>query len=64
MTAVTVMSTKLRVADLHTIQPFDTEGVLSLIEESGRGMRPRAASPRYVFVAEEHNTRGGVATAE
>jgi len=42
----------LTVADLHTIQPFDTEGVLSLIEES-----------RNVFVAEEHNTRGGVATA-
>jgi transketolase len=40
------------VADLHTIQPFDTEGVLSLIEET-----------RQVFVAEEHNTRGGVATA-
>lgn len=42
----------MTVADLHTIQPFDTEGVLSLIEES-----------RQVFVAEEHNTRGGVATA-
>lgn len=42
----------LTVADLHTIQPFDTEGVLSLIEES-----------RNVFVAEEHNTRTGVATA-
>jgi len=43
---------ELTVADLHTIQPFDTEGVLALIEES-----------RNVFVAEEHNTRGGVATA-
>ncbi len=42
----------LTVADLHTIQPFDSEGVLSLIEES-----------RNVFVAEEHNTRGGVATS-
>jgi transketolase len=42
----------LTVADLHTIQPFDVEGVLSLIE--GR---------RHVFVAEEHNTRSGVATA-
>jgi transketolase len=42
----------LTVADLHTIQPFDSEGVLSLIEES-----------RNVFVAEEHNTRTGVATA-
>lgn len=42
----------LTVADLHTIQPFDVEGVLSLIE----GMR-------HVFVAEEHNTRTGVATA-
>jgi transketolase len=42
----------LTVADLHTIQPFDVEGVLSLIEDVN-----------YVFVAEEHNTRGGVATA-
>ncbi len=40
------------VADLHTIQPFDVEGVLSLIE-----------GVNYVFVAEEHNTRSGVATA-
>jgi transketolase len=48
----------LTVADLHTIQPFDTEGVLSLIEETGRGGGRRA-----VFVAEEHNTRTGVATA-
>jgi pyruvate/2-oxoacid:ferredoxin oxidoreductase alpha subunit len=38
----------LTVADLHTIQPFDVEGVLSLIEES-----------KTVFVAEEHN-RGRV----
>jgi transketolase len=43
---------ELTVADLHTVQPFDVEGVLSLIE----GMRT-------VFVAEEHNTRTGVATA-
>lgn len=42
----------LTVVDLHTIQPFDVEGVLSLIE-----------STRHVFVAEEHNTRTGVATA-
>lgn len=42
----------LTVADLHTIQPFDVEGVLSLIEGA-----------RRVFVAEEHNTRTGVATA-
>lgn len=42
----------LTVADLHTIQPFDVEGVLSLIEEN-----------KTVFVAEEHNTRSGVATA-
>lgn len=42
----------LTVADLHTIIPFDSEGVLSLIEETGT-----------VFVAEEHNTRGGVATS-
>lgn len=43
---------EVAVADLHTIQPFDVEGVLSLVE--GR---------RNIFVAEEHNTRGGVATA-
>lgn len=43
---------ELTVADLHTIQPFDVEGVLSLIEGA-----------RRVFVAEEHNTRTGVATA-
>lgn len=43
---------ELTVADLHTIQPFDVEGVLSLIEGA-----------RHVFVAEEHNTRTGVATA-
>jgi transketolase len=42
----------LTVADLHTIQPLDVEGVLSLIE-----------GKRHVFVAEEHNTRSGVATA-
>ena len=42
----------ITVADLHTIQPFDVEGVLSLVE-----------NVRHVFVAEEHNTRSGVATA-
>jgi transketolase len=42
----------MTVADLHTIQPFDTEGVLSLMEGVSN-----------VFVAEEHNTRTGVATA-
>jgi transketolase len=50
----------LTVADLHTIQPFDTEGVLSLVEESGHNAQQGA---RLVFVAEEHNTRGGVATS-
>ena len=49
----------LTVADLHTIQPFDTEGVLSLIEETGR----KGKQGKQVFVAEEHNSRGGVATA-
>lgn len=43
---------QMTVADLHTIQPFDVEGVLSLIE-----------GKQHVFVAEEHNTRGGVASA-
>jgi transketolase len=42
----------LTVADLHTLQPFDHEGVLALAERY-----------RNVFVAEEHNTRGGVASA-
>jgi transketolase len=42
----------MTVADLHTIQPFDVEGVLSLIEGKS-----------HIFVAEEHNTRGGVASA-
>lgn len=41
----------ITVADLHTIQPLDIEGLLSLV-----------AGQRVVFVAEEHNTRGGVAT--
>jgi transketolase len=40
------------VADLHTVQPLDVEGLLSLVKKQ-----------RKVFVAEEHNTRGGVATA-
>ena len=43
---------QMTVADLHSIQPFDVEGVLSLIEGKS-----------HVFVAEEHNTRGGVASA-
>ncbi len=43
---------EMTVADLHSIQPFDVEGVLSLIE-----------GKQHVFVAEEHNTRGGVASA-
>jgi transketolase len=43
---------QMTVADLHSIQPFDVEGVLSLIE-----------GKQHVFVAEEHNTRGGVASA-
>jgi transketolase len=48
---------EMTVADLHTIQPFDVEGVLSLVEGLGHGGK------RHIFVAEEHNTRGGVATA-
>jgi transketolase len=40
------------VADLHTIQPLDIEGLLSLVRKHQR-----------VFVAEEHNQRGGVASA-
>jgi transketolase len=47
----------MTVADLHTIQPFDVEGVLSLVEGLGHGGK------RHIFVAEEHSTRGGVATA-
>ena len=50
----------LTVADLHTIIPFDTEGVLSLIEDASKGGTKGIG---HVFVAEEHNTRGGVATA-
>jgi transketolase len=42
---------ELTVADLHTLQPLDTEGLLSLVKKHGT-----------VFVAEEHNTREGVAT--
>lgn len=41
----------MTVADLHTIQPLDLEGLLLLAREHGT-----------VFVAEEHSTRGGVAT--
>jgi len=44
-------SIDITVADLHTIQPVDTEGLLSLVKRH-----------KTVFVAEEHNTRGGVAT--
>jgi transketolase len=43
---------EMTVADLHTIHPLDVEGVLSLVEGKS-----------HVFVAEEHNTRGGVASA-
>jgi transketolase len=42
----------ITVADIHTVQPLDIEGLLSLVKKH-----------RTVFVAEEHNTRGGVATA-
>jgi transketolase len=41
----------LTVVDLHTLQPLDIERLLPLISEHKR-----------VFVAEEHNTFGGVAT--
>ena len=41
----------ITVADIHTVQPLDVEGLLSLVKKQ-----------RTVFVAEEHNTRGGVAT--
>jgi transketolase len=41
----------LTVVDLHTLQPLDIERLLLLISEHKR-----------VFVAEEHNTFGGVAT--
>lgn len=44
--------THMTVADLHTIQPLDIEGLLSLVKKH-----------RKVFVAEEHNQRGGVASA-
>lgn len=39
------------VADIHTLNPLDTNGLLSLV-------KPQST----VFVAEEHNTRGGVAS--
>ena len=42
---------ELTVVDLHTLQPLDTQGLLPLIREH-----------RNVFIAEEHNTLGGVAT--
>ncbi len=42
---------EMTVVDLHTLQPLDTQGLLPLIREH-----------RKVFVAEEHNTLGGVAT--
>jgi transketolase len=42
---------ELTVADLHTLQPLDTVELLSLIKRH-----------KSVFVAEEHNTYGGVAT--
>ena len=34
------------VADLHTIQPFDVEGVLSLIEESKTSLSPKSTTPQ------------------
>ena len=39
------------VVDLHTVRPLDTEELLSLVAEHP-----------FVFVCEEHNTIGGVAT--
>lgn len=41
----------LTVADLHTVRPLDKKGLLSLLGRSS-----------VIFVAEEHNTLGGVAT--
>jgi len=41
----------MSVADLHTIKPLDLEGLLSLAKQHAT-----------IFVAEEHNTRGGVAS--
>ena len=43
---------ELSVIDLHTIDPLDVENLASQV-----------ASAKKVFVAEEHSTRGGVATA-
>ena len=42
---------EMTVVDLHTLQPLDTQALIPLIKEH-----------RKVFVAEEHNTLGGVAT--
>jgi transketolase len=42
---------EMTVVDLHTLRPLDTQRLLPLIKEH-----------RKVFVAEEHNTQGGVAT--
>jgi len=42
---------EVAVADLHTIRPLDVEGLLSLAKQHGT-----------IFVAEEHNTHGGVAS--
>jgi transketolase len=42
---------EMTVVDLHTLRPLDTQALLPLIEEH-----------RKVFVAEEHNTLGGVAS--
>jgi len=42
---------RLTVVDLHTLQPLDTAALLSLLNRH-----------KTVFVAEEHNTYGGVAT--
>jgi transketolase len=41
----------LTVADLHTVKPLDKKGLLSLLGRSS-----------MIFVAEEHNTTGGVAS--
>jgi transketolase len=42
---------ELTVADLHTLRPLDSAALLSLLKQH-----------KTVFVAEEHNTFGGVAT--
>jgi len=42
---------EMTVVDLHTLQPLDNQGLIPLINNH-----------RKVFVAEEHNTMGGVAT--